>query len=110
MMLFDQVLHAIGSRQPFTLYPFHVGAYKPEGDVVHVMDEIEAGKIGYLMQWWAQSAIYKNKTISFNWANNRLQIIYRANTPTKTDQGDGPDQLLPDPPSDSVAEGGGGDD
>lgn len=110
MMLFDQVMVAIHSHQPFTLYPFHVGTYKPEGGVVHVMDEIEAGKIGYLMQWWAQSAIYKQKTISFNWADNRLQIIYRVNTTKKTNQGDGPDQLLPDPPSNPVAEGGGGDD
>lgn len=94
MMLFDQVLKAIQSRQPFTLYPFHVGAYKPEGDVVHSMDKVEAGKIGYLLQWWAQSAIYKPKTISFNWDGNVLQIIYRANTPTKTDKGDGPDPLV----------------
>lgn len=110
MMLFDQVLQAIGSRQPFTLYPFHIGTYKPDGEVVHVMEKVEVGKIGYLLQWWAQSAIYKNKTISFNWAENRLQIIYRANTNAKIDSGDGPDTLVPDQPSDPAPEGGGGGD
>jgi len=109
MMLFDQVLQAIKSRQSFTLYPFHVGAYKPEGDVVHRMDGVEVGKLGYLLQWWAQSAIYKNKTISFNWDGKVLQIIYRANTTAKTDQGDGPDTLPLDLPSDPASERGGGD-
>jgi len=110
MMLFDQVMVAIQSKQPFTLYPFHVGTYKPEGDVVHEMDKVEVGKIGYLLQWWAQSAIYKNKTISFNWAQNRLQIIYRANPPAKIDSDDGSDPLVPDRPSKPTPEGGGGGD
>ena len=74
------------------------------------MEKVEVGKIGYLLQWWAQSAIYKNKTISFNWAENRLQIIYRANTNAKIDSGDGPDTLVPDQPSDPAPEGGGGGD
>lgn len=108
MMLFDQVLQAIQSRQSFTLYPFHIGTYKPEGEVVHRMEQVEVGKLGYLLQWWAQTAIYKNKTISFNWAGNDLQIIYRVNTPAKTDQGDGPDPLPTDLPSNPIAEGGGG--
>ena len=108
-MIFDQVLQAIQSRQPFTLYPFHVGTYNPDGDVVHRMEKVEFGKIGYILQWWAQSAIYKPKTISFNWDGNVLQIIYRANTTTKIDQGDGPDPLASDQPSQPIAEGGGGD-
>jgi hypothetical protein len=110
MMLFDQVMVAIQSKQPFTLYPFHVGTYKPDGDVVHEMEKVEVGKIGYLLQWWAQSAIYKNKTISFNWAQNCLQIIYRANTSAKIDSDDGPDPLVPDRPSKPTPEGGEGGD
>ena len=109
MNLYDQVLHAIHSRQPFTLYPFRVGAYNPEGDVIHTMDEVEAGKIGYLMQWWAKLAIYKPKTMSFNWDGNVLQIIYRANATTKADQGDGPSPVVPDPSSHPPSGGGGRD-
>ena len=110
MMLFDQVMVAIQSKQPFTLYPFQVGQYKPDGDVVHEMEKVEVGKIGYLLQWWAQSAIYKNKTISFNWAQNRLQIIYRANPPAKIDSDDGSDPLVPDSTGKPTPEGGGGGD
>lgn len=110
MTLFDQVLRAINSRQSFTLYPFQIGTYNPDGEVVHRMEQVEVGKLGYLLQWWAQSAIYKNKTISFNWDGNVLQIIYRANTNAKTDHGDGPGPLVPDQPSDSATDGGGGDD
>lgn len=108
MMLFNQVLEALKTKKSFTLYPYQIGPYKPEGRIVHQLSEVDVGHIGYIMQWWARLSIYSPRTLSFNWANDRLQIIYDANTNTETDKGNGPDTLSPIAEGEGTSEGGGG--
>jgi hypothetical protein len=104
MMLFDQVLAAIKDRQSFTLYPYYIGAFKPEGIPVHQFKELEIGKLGYLLQWWAQHALYKPKTISFQWVGENLQIIYDANTTAKNNNDDVSDSFGTDLESEATTD------
>lgn len=88
MSLFEQVNLAIKAGRPFTLYPFFIGEYQPEGRSMHILEYGDVGQLGYILQWWARLAIYGNKKLSFNPIPQGVEIIYKyEESKSSPDQG-----------------------